>query len=261
MSLEIQTGFAWMAGVVALNLGLSIFALWLAVSACRAARTNRIGPRPAPIETPPEDSQRAAELAGRHAAAAITSEGVTGSGEQPSSASVTCRSVRTAVRDAALAFPINDPGLLLLTPIPHPGPMSWHLHLAPSVHIDIDDGRSIPAQPPAEGFRVNGPSGASLGIAEGDVTPPPTENAVEVRVQGAYVRITESAERLGMTEIEGGEAGDRIRYLAPSDRVDRLTLALIWALDAAALGSRTQVMGYSPASWAAHEKVWLARGN
>lgn len=148
---------------------------------------------------------------------------------------------------------------LALIPPPHPRQMTWHLHLNVDTALDLLDGRTVPATPPASTQEWKLPSGRTVGFEVGDPVPAPGEETRVVRVAGPYVSVLYRAGQPGSFLLVATSPAGQHEYRAAADRPQRLGAVLEQALSNA-IGERrgeTTAMGYSPASWSAHERVWL----
>src|SRR5262249_37557334 len=81
---------------------------------------------------------------------------------------------------------------LVLCPPPHPERMSWHVHLAPAVALDLKDGRTVTVAAPPASHEWQLAGGRTVGIGDGEPDPPPTDETVNVRVTGPYLIVTVS---------------------------------------------------------------------
>ena len=57
---------------------------------------------------------------------------------------------------------------LVLCPPPHPELMTWHVHLAPKVALDLQDGRSVTVAAPLASHEWHLAGGRVVGIGDGD---------------------------------------------------------------------------------------------
>lgn len=148
---------------------------------------------------------------------------------------------------------------LVLSPPPHPGQMTWHVHVRTTVALDLADGRTVPAAPPPTSDEWTLPSGRRAGLASGDLSPAPTQETRAVRVAGPYLSVTYRARDAPPFVVRvGTEPRRRHEYRAAIDR-SQLSSTLAEGLRKA-LGARSDgatAMGYSPASWGAHERAWI----
>jgi hypothetical protein len=153
---------------------------------------------------------------------------------------------------------------LVLCPPAHPDRMTWHVHLAPVVALDLKDGRSVPVSGPAPSHEWQLAGGRTVGIGDGDSVPPPTDETVNVRATGPDLVVEvrrEGDQPAVLTAQVLGEAADELpRPRAAASDVRAVQGALREAVELA-VGSKmlgpAPAAGYRPASWAAHERVWL----
>jgi hypothetical protein len=153
---------------------------------------------------------------------------------------------------------------LVLCPPAHPDRMTWHVHLAPEVALDLKDGRSVPVSGPAPSHEWQLAGGRTVGIGDGDPVPPPTDETINVRATGPYLVVEVSREGdqpAILTAQVLGEAADELpRPRAAASDVRAVQGALREAVELA-VGSKmlgpAPAAGYRPASWGAHERIWL----
>lgn len=153
---------------------------------------------------------------------------------------------------------------LVLSPPPHGTQMIWHVHLAPAVALDLRDGRTVPVAAPEPSHQWQVAGGRSVGVAEGDPDPPPTDETAAIRVTGPYLIVSVSKDDSGApllvahaVETDGGDL-PRPRAAATDPRA--VQAALREAIELAVslrMGGTPPVVGYPPASWAGHERTWL----
>ncbi len=149
---------------------------------------------------------------------------------------------------------------LLLSPPPHPRQMTWHLHLGADVALDLFDGRTVPTRAPATSQNWTLPSGLRAGLADGDPAPAPGEETRVVRVSGPYVSVTHLAGTPPSFQVRvAAGPGPAAEYQTDGDEVLGLASVLDRALAEAVSRSSedSTAMGYSLASWTAHERAWL----
>jgi len=154
---------------------------------------------------------------------------------------------------------------LVLCPPPHPEQMTWHVHLAPAVALDLRDGRSVPVAPPRASHEWRLAGRRTVGVGEGDPDPAPTDDTVSVRVTGPYLAIAingatgEAPALSARVMLASGDELPQPRALATD--MGAVGAALREAVEQA-VGSR--MLGSPPAvayrgpSWAGHERVWLS---
>ncbi len=160
--------------------------------------------------------------------------------------------------------------VLVLTPPAHADRMTWHVHLAPSVALDLKDGRSVPAAPPAPSHEWRIAGGRTVGVGDGELDPPPTDDAVAVRVTGPYLVVVvepdadgsgdgERLPRLTARVVTTGDALPEPRALLSDQRA--VQAALREAIELA-IGTRMSgtlpALGYRLTAWTGHEQTWLA---
>ena len=153
---------------------------------------------------------------------------------------------------------------LLLVPPPRPRRTVWHVHLRPAVALDLADGRTVPATPPPSDQEWTLPSGRKATLAVGEVSPPPSPDGqtMAVRVAGYHLRIVhDTGDQPTFVVQVSGNSGRAHEYRAPARGPGTLEPPLREALDAVigavAAPTNPSALGYSPASWASHERVWL----
>ena len=174
---------------------------------------------------------------------------------------VVADAVRTAILQAVAERCPAGWTALALSPPPNPRRMTWHLHLEADVALDLVDGRTIPAAPPAASHEWKLPSGRAARLAFGDPAPPPGPETRVVRVTGPYLSVTRDGEAPGriLVRLTAGPDAHH-EYRADADDPGALGTMLAQALSGAISGPRgveSTAMGYSPASWRAHERAWL----
>lgn len=156
--------------------------------------------------------------------------------------------------------------ILVLCPPPGTALMTWHVHLAPQVAVDVPDGRSVPVNPPAPSHEWQLPGGRSVGVGNGDPEPAPATDARAIRVSGPYLQVLLRAETdqppLLAARVEGSPDGSPELRATPTDlRAVQAALreAVELAIGARMLGT-PPTLGYGPGAWAGHERVWLTIG-
>lgn len=148
--------------------------------------------------------------------------------------------------------------ILLLSPPPHPDRMTWHVHLAPTIRLDLVDGRALAAQAPSHGHEWALPSGRRASVATGDPTPAPGPTATAVRVAGPYVSVSLSGAQVSLRCLDGKGRPHELR--APHRDLERLRSAARQAVDLAVASKMSgggSTLAYSTASWGAHGRSWL----
>ena len=148
--------------------------------------------------------------------------------------------------------------ILLLSPPPHPEAMTWHVHLAPTLRLDLADGRAVAAQPPSVGHEWSLPSGRRATVATGDPTPAPGPTTAAVRVAGPYASLSLGGAQLALRCLDGSGRAHELRV--PRHDVERLRAAVRQAVDlavASKIGGGGATLAYSAASWRAHGRSWL----
>jgi LPXTG-motif cell wall-anchored protein len=168
----------------------------------------------------------------------------------------------TILRTVAERAPVGWTTLVLCPP-PHPELMTWHVHLAPDVALDLRDGRSVPATTPASSYGWSLPGGRTVRVGEGDPTPGPTAETVTVRIHGPYLKVAvhrgAGQAPILSAQVVGLADGSPDLRAAPSDlRGVRAALreAIELAVGSRMLGSPPS-LGYGLAAWNGHERVWL----
>lgn len=172
--------------------------------------------------------------------------------------------VRSLILRAAAERVPSGWSVLLLTPPPNAEQMTWHVHLAPSVALDLMDGRTVPAAPPPPSHDWQLAGGRTVGVGQGELDPQPTEDTKSVRVTGPYLIV--------VVGPSGGGQEPRLtaRVVTTGDTLPepRASLADTRAVQAAlreaielAIGSRMSgtppALGYRLPAWAGHERTWL----
>ncbi len=203
-----------------------------------------------------------AEWSGEEAVAppAPGSSGPMPEGDEPASLA---SAVRSLIVEAVLDGAVTGRRDLVLSPPPHPRQMTWHIHLAARVALDLVDGRSVTTSPPKPSHTWALPSGARAGLAMGDPTPSPGQETRAVRVDGRYLTVRYMAGSPGAFEVlvaAVGEPGHRMTVDA-SD-LARVGTTIREGMRAAQDSPATAAtaMGYSPPSWRAHERLWIEIG-
>jgi hypothetical protein len=257
-----QTDLEWWALVT----GIAIFATLVAALLVR--RLLWPGDRVGSIETgTPGMEARAANSSDRRPAPAPP--GRRPKAEPPPSAGVhaLASSVRSLVlRAVAERTPVGWTALALCPP-PHPARMIWHVHLAPEVALDLRDGRTVTVGPPLPSHEWSLPGGRTVAVGEGDPEPGPTAETVAVRVTGPYVVVTvedaSGESPLLVASVMGG--GDELPQPRAAATDARAVQAALREAIELAIGSRMSgsppALGYGPAGWAGHERIWLTIGS
>jgi hypothetical protein len=153
---------------------------------------------------------------------------------------------------------------LVLCPPPHSELITWHVHLAPEVALDLADGRSVAVAAPLASHEWQLAGGRIVSIGEGEPDPPPTEETVGLRVTGPYlvvaVRLTvgQAPELTARVMLAAGDEMPQSRAVATDTRAVQSALrqAVEHAVGSRMLGTPPAV-GYRRSSWAGHERVWL----
>ena len=148
--------------------------------------------------------------------------------------------------------------ILLLSPPPHPETMTWHVHLAPSIRLDLADGRAVAASAPDAGHEWTLPSGRRASVATGDPRPAPGPSTAAVRVAGPYVSVALSGADLVLRCLDGMGPAHELRV--PRRELERLRSAVRQAVDLAVatkIGGGGSTLAYSAASWQVHGRSWL----
>lgn len=156
---------------------------------------------------------------------------------------------------------------LILCPPAHPARMTWHVHLAPQIALDVADGRSVPVRAPTPSHAWELAGGRTVQVGDGDSDPPPSDETQNVRVTGPYLTVVVTREENQPPRLVArvmGVGHDELpqpHALANDVRAVQgaLRSAIESAVGAKMLGMEPAV-GYRPASWAAHERVWLTVG-
>jgi hypothetical protein len=156
---------------------------------------------------------------------------------------------------------------LVLCPPPHPDQMSWHVHLAPEVALDLRDGRTVTVAAPLPSHEWRLAGGRTVGVGDGEPEPAPTDDTVTVRVTGAYLIVAltprdgRRPELTARVVTAGEEELPVARASATEVRAVQATLreAVELAIGSRMLGSPPAV-GYGRSSWIGHERVWLTIG-
>jgi hypothetical protein len=156
--------------------------------------------------------------------------------------------------------------ILVLCPPPSATLMTWHVHLAPAVAVDVPDGRSVPVSAPSPSHAWQMPGGRSVGVGNGDPEPAPAPDARAVRVSGPYLQISLLTEAdqppVLLARVEGSPDGSPELRASPTDLKAAQT-ALREAVELA-IGSRMlgapPTLGYGLGAWHGHERVWLTIG-
>ena len=156
--------------------------------------------------------------------------------------------------------------VLVLCPPPAPTLMTWHVHLAPQVAVDVPDGRSVPVNPPAPSHEWQLPGGRSVGVGNGDPEPAPASDARAIRVSGPYLQVLMRADAdqppLLVARVEGSPDGSPELRATPTDlRAVQAALreAVELAIGTRMLGS-PPTLGYGLGAWSGHERIWLTIG-
>ena len=148
--------------------------------------------------------------------------------------------------------------ILVLSPPPHPDAMTWHVHLAPTLRLDLADGRAVATNAPTAGHDWTLPSGRRASVATGDATPAPGPTTTAVRVTGPYVAVSLAGAQVSLRCLDGTGRAHELR--APRADLERLRSAARQAVDlavASKLSGGGSTLAYSAASWRAHGRTWL----
>lgn len=153
---------------------------------------------------------------------------------------------------------------LVLCPPPHPELVTWHVHLAPEVALDLQDGRSVTVAAPVPSHEWQLSGGRVVAIGEGEPDPPPTDETVGVRVTGPYLVVAvrqasgRPPELSARVMTADGDELPQSRAVATDTRAVQAALreAVEHAIGSRMLGTPPAV-GYRRSSWAGHERVWL----
>jgi hypothetical protein len=153
---------------------------------------------------------------------------------------------------------------LVLCPPPHSELVTWHVHLAPEVALDLADGRSVAVAAPLASHEWQLPGGRVVAVGEGDPDPAPTEETVGLRVTGPYLVVAvrqavgQAPELTARVMLADGEEMPQSRAVATDTRAVQSALrqAVAQAIGSRMLGTPPAV-GYRRSSWAGHERVWL----
>ena len=156
--------------------------------------------------------------------------------------------------------------VLALCPPPGTALMTWHVHLAPQVAVDVPDGRSVPVNAPAPSHEWQLPGGRSVGVGSGDPEPAPAADARAIRVSGPYLQVAlhaaEGQPPVLVARVEGSPDGSPELRAVPTD-LKAVQAALREAVELA-IGTRMlgapPTLGYGLGAWAGHERVWLTIG-
>jgi hypothetical protein len=154
---------------------------------------------------------------------------------------------------------------LVLCPPPHPELITWHIHLAAEVALDLQDGRSVAVAAPLASHEWQLSGGRVVGIGEGEPHPPPTDETVRLRVTGPYLVVAVRQANDRPPELSAkvmtadGDELPETRAVATDTRAAQSALrdAVEHAVGSRMLGTPPAV-GYRRSSWAGHEKVWLS---
>jgi hypothetical protein len=153
---------------------------------------------------------------------------------------------------------------LVLCPPPHSELITWHVHLAPVVALDLTDGRSVAVAPPLPSHEWQIPGGRVVEVGDGEPDPPPTEETIGLRVSGPYLVVAvrqavgQAPELTARVMLSDGEEMPQSRAIATDTRAVQSALrqSVEQAIGSRMLGTPPAV-GYRRSSWAAHERVWL----
>lgn len=168
--------------------------------------------------------------------------------------------VRTAILEQVVSRCPSGWTALLLSPPLHTRQMTWHLHLQADVALDLADGRTVPTTPPTSSQEWTLPVGRRADLASGDPEPAPGQETKAVRVTGVYLSVTHQAGNPGLFLVRRSNAtGGQREYRVPATEVSKLAAALGEGLGGALDDPAGQAlaMGYTPTSWAMHERAWL----
>ena len=156
---------------------------------------------------------------------------------------------------------------LILVPPPHPTRMTWHVHLAPEVGLDLRDGRTVNVAAPMASHNWQLAGGRIISVGDGDPDPPPGDEALAVRVSGPYLTVAigengGAAPSLVARVVQTGD-DELPQPRAAATDLRAVQGALREAIELT-VGSRmtgaSPTAGYPLASWHGHERIWLAIG-
>ncbi|MGE3910222.1 MAG: hypothetical protein AB7K36_12760 [Chloroflexota bacterium] len=236
-------------------LGLFVLALFLRRRHLER-REGLAGPRPTAVESP---GSAAANAAGVPRRQPVVVPPPTGAQELASAA-------RSAILRAVAERSPAGWTTLVLCPPPHATRMTWHVHLAPAVALDLPDGRSVPTGPPTPSHEWQLPGGRSVGVGNGDPDPAPVEDTLAVRISGPYLQVNVLTDEAGAprltARVEGSPDGSP-ELRAPLSDVKAMQAALREGVEQA-IGTRMlgtpPTLGYRPGAWHGHDRVWLTVG-
>lgn len=176
--------------------------------------------------------------------------------------------VRSAIlRSAAERIPAGW-SALILSPPPHLERMTWHVHLAPVVELDLRDGRTVTVAAPAASHDWQVAGGRTVGVGEGDPDPAPGEATVAVRVTGPYLAVAVGEEGgrgptlVARVVLLGDEELPQPRAVATDPRAVQGALREAIELTVGSrMTSPPPTVAYQLPSWRAHERTWLTIGH
>ncbi|MFN8636844.1 MAG: hypothetical protein U0893_23600 [Chloroflexota bacterium] len=222
---------------------------------------DRAPPKPSDLQPEPAIAERATAAT---APAATAPSRHTPSPDSLQEVEALAMGIRSLVsRTVSERVPLGWSALILCPPA-HPHQMTWHVHLAPRIALDLNDGRTVPASAPEPTHAWQLPGGRTVQVSDGDPDPAPTVETTNVRVTGPYFTVSMTCEAGQEAQIVARVLGDGADDL-PQPRASAhdvravqgaLRSAVELAVSSKMLGA-APVVGYRPASWAAHERVWL----
>jgi hypothetical protein len=169
--------------------------------------------------------------------------------------------IRTSLLQTVAGQAAPESYALVLSPPPHPRQMTWHVHLQVEVALDLMDGRTIPTQPPPSSHDWTLASGRTAGWATGDPVRAPGNETRVVRITGLYFSLATAAANPVSFEIRVGadpsESHQQITTVEDPRRASTYIEEAVARAITTAAGTEPIAMGYSPASWTSHERVWL----
>ena len=126
--------------------------------------------------------------------------------------------------------------------------------------LDLADQRTIPTHPPEPTGEWELPNGRKAALGLGDPTPAPGPTTRAVRVVGAHLSVTYERLPSPTLLVRTGQTPRQHIYRAAAVAGDALGPPLAEGLRSA-IGQdaprATSPLGYSAASWCAHEPIWL----
>ena len=181
--------------------------------------------------------------------------------EQPGAAaerSTLARAVGVTVLQTVAEYIPTGWQALVLSPPVHPNAMTWHIHLAADIRLELADGRAVAAGPPSDRHAWTLPNGRQASVGNGDPLPTPGDSTTAIRVGGPHVAVSLGDASIDLLCTDG--RGRRHTLRASARDLRRVADALRQAIDlglSSRIGGHASALSYSLSSWRAHSRAWI----